>query len=42
MAAHELSGDEMFLRKAVELADRILPAFNTASGLPYNTVNLAR
>jgi len=41
LSAYELSGDEMFLRKAVQLADHIMPAFNSGSGLPYNTVNLA-
>eukprot|EP01129_Flabellula_baltica_P017219 TRINITY_DN947_c0_g1_i2.p1 TRINITY_DN947_c0_g1~~TRINITY_DN947_c0_g1_i2.p1 ORF type:complete len:485 (+),score=85.87 TRINITY_DN947_c0_g1_i2:35-1489(+) len=39
-AAHSLTGDEMFLRKAVELADRLLPAFNSPTGIPYSTVNL--
>jgi mannosyl-oligosaccharide alpha-1,2-mannosidase len=30
----------MYLRHAVDLADRMLPAFNTPSGLPLTSVNL--
>lgn len=30
------------LSKAVDLADRILPAFDTKTGLPYGTINLKR
>lgn len=40
LSAYDLSGDGMFLNKATELADRLLPAFNTPSGIPYNTINL--
>lgn len=32
----------MLLAKAVDLADRILPAFDTPSGLPLSFVNLAQ
>ena len=28
------------LRLAEDAADRLLPAFNTATGMPYGTVNL--
>lgn len=31
----------MYLEKAIELADRIIPVFNTPSGLPLTNVNLA-
>ncbi|KAF7365199.1 Glycoside hydrolase family 47 protein [Mycena venus] len=33
--------DSMYLEKAIELADRIIPVFNTPSGLPLTNVNLA-
>lgn len=32
----------MYLDKAVDLADRLLSAFDTPSGIPYSSVNLAR
>ncbi|KIY50426.1 glycoside hydrolase [Fistulina hepatica ATCC 64428] len=41
LSAHHLSGDELYLKKAVDLADRIIPAFDTKSGLPLPLVNLA-
>lgn len=31
----------MFLAKAVDLADRLLPAFDTPSGIPHSFINLA-
>ncbi|OQR79601.1 ER degradation-enhancing alpha-mannosidase 2 [Tropilaelaps mercedesae] len=31
-----------FLRMAVDVAKRLLPAFNTSTGMPYGTVNLRR
>lgn len=34
--------DGLLLTMAVELADRLLPAFNTPSGLPNLYVNLVR
>eukprot|EP00198_Chlamydomonas_reinhardtii_P010757 XP_001700094.1 alpha-1,2-mannosidase [Chlamydomonas reinhardtii] len=33
-AFYHSGGDEAFLMKAVEFADRLMPAFNTSSGLP--------
>ncbi|KAI9272993.1 glycoside hydrolase [Phascolomyces articulosus] len=39
LSAYELSGDEMFVEKTVELVDRLLPAFNTPTGIPYQYVN---
>ncbi|KAF9469504.1 glycoside hydrolase family 47 protein [Collybia nuda] len=40
-AYHLSSEDPIYLEKAVDLADRILPAFDTPSGLPQTMVNLA-
>ncbi|GAA5855970.1 hypothetical protein JCM8547_000435 [Rhodosporidiobolus lusitaniae] len=44
LSAYQLDGekDQMLLVKAVDLADRILPAFDTPSGLPMSFVNLAK
>lgn len=41
LAAYEFSRDKMFLYKAEDLAERLLKAFNTQSGLPRASVNLA-
>lgn len=40
LSAYDLSGDKIFLEKAKDLADRLLPAWNTPSGIPYNRINL--
>eukprot|EP00033_Pygsuia_biforma_P001269 GCRY01001435.1.p1 GENE.GCRY01001435.1~~GCRY01001435.1.p1 ORF type:complete len:550 (-),score=66.80 GCRY01001435.1:167-1816(-) len=40
LSAFDLSADDLYLKKAIELADRLLPAFNTTSGLPNAIVNL--
>lgn len=41
LSAYHLSGnDKLFLDKAVNLADRLLPAFETPSGLPFPRINL--
>ena len=42
MSAYNLTGDALFLEKAVDLGDRILPAFDTPSGLPTSMINLAK
>ncbi len=42
LSAYHLSGDALYLEKAVDLADRILPAFDTPTGLPLPMVNLAK
>jgi hypothetical protein len=39
-AYHFSSGDHIYLERAKELADRLLPAFDTSSGLPLPNVNL--
>ncbi|XP_065849774.1 mannosyl-oligosaccharide 1,2-alpha-mannosidase MNS1-like isoform X1 [Euphorbia lathyris] len=41
LSAYDLSGDKIFLEKARDIADRLLPAWNTPSGIPYNIINLA-
>ncbi|KAJ9537567.1 hypothetical protein OSB04_030300 [Centaurea solstitialis] len=41
LSAYDLSGDNVFLEKAKDIADRLLPAWNTPSGIPYNIINLA-
>ncbi|KAH8268452.1 hypothetical protein KR026_007319 [Drosophila bipectinata] len=40
LSAYHLSGDTMFLAKASELGNRLLPAFSSPSGIPYSDVNL--
>ncbi|KAL0319530.1 UNVERIFIED_CONTAM: Mannosyl-oligosaccharide 1,2-alpha-mannosidase MNS2 [Sesamum angustifolium] len=41
LSAYDLSGDKVFLEKAKDIADRLLPAWDTPSGIPYNIINLA-
>ncbi|KAI8326340.1 seven-hairpin glycosidase [Martensiomyces pterosporus] len=40
LSAYELSEDSVFLQKAVELADILMPAFNTPLGLPWQMLNV--
>ncbi|RMD98735.1 MAG: glycoside hydrolase family 47 protein [Calditrichaeota bacterium] len=40
LSAYQLDGDERFLRLAQNLADRLLPAFQSPTGMPYRMVNL--
>ncbi|KAF5385358.1 hypothetical protein D9615_001018 [Tricholomella constricta] len=40
-AYHLSSGDPIYLEKATELANRILPVFESPSGLPHPMINLA-
>lgn len=42
LAAYDLTGDELFLQKAQDLGERILPAFDTPSGLPTSMINLGQ
>jgi len=42
LSALHLSSDDMYLRHAIDLADRMLPAFDTPSGLPHTSVDLAK
>ena len=39
LSAFDLSGERVFLDKARELADLLMPAFNTQSGIPTGQVN---
>lgn len=41
LSAFHLSGDQMFLEKATDLGARLLPCFNTESGVPFSDINLA-
>lgn len=40
LACYELDGDERFLALAEDLGKRLLPLFNSPTGLPYRYVNL--
>ena len=40
LSAYELDGDQKFLTLAKDLADRMSPVFNTATGMPMRYVNL--
>lgn len=40
LSAHALTSDQMYIHKAIDLADRLLPAFRTATGVPSSTINL--
>lgn len=43
LSAYHLSGgDELYLTRARDLADRMLPVFDTASGLPLSMINLQK
>jgi mannosyl-oligosaccharide alpha-1,2-mannosidase len=41
LSAHHACGDPVLLAKARDLADRLLPAFDTPTGMPFRFVNLA-
>lgn len=40
LSAHHASGDRAVLAKAKDLADRLLPAFASPTGMPYRKINL--
>jgi hypothetical protein len=40
LSAYEQDGDAKFLTLAKDLADRMLPAFNTKTGMPYRYIHL--
>ena len=40
LSAHHACGDPVLLARARDLADRLLPAFDTFTGMPYRFVNL--
>ena len=39
-ADHGTAGEDLYLEKAADLADRLLGAFDSSSGIPYASVNL--
>ncbi|KAI8637057.1 glycoside hydrolase [Parasitella parasitica] len=39
LSAYDLSHERVFIRKAVELVEKLLPAFDTPTGIPYQYVN---
>lgn len=40
ISAYQLDGDPRFLELATDLANRMLPIFNSATGMPYTQINL--
>ncbi|XP_013362162.1 PREDICTED: endoplasmic reticulum mannosyl-oligosaccharide 1,2-alpha-mannosidase isoform X3 [Chinchilla lanigera] len=40
LSAYHLSGDSLFLRKAEDFGNRLMPAFSTPSKIPYSDVNI--
>ena len=40
LSAYDLSGDDVFLSQARQLGDRLLPAFNTPTGIPRMSIDL--
>jgi mannosidase alpha-like ER degradation enhancer 2 len=40
ITAHQMDGDPRFLALATDLGSRLLPAFGSATGMPYRYVNL--
>ena len=40
LSAYQMDGDEQFLFRATDLANRLLPAFETPTGIPYRYVHL--
>ncbi|XP_069333237.1 LOW QUALITY PROTEIN: endoplasmic reticulum mannosyl-oligosaccharide 1,2-alpha-mannosidase [Eulemur rufifrons] len=40
LSAYHLSGDSLFLRKAEDFGNRLMPAFRTPSQVPYSDVNI--
>jgi mannosyl-oligosaccharide alpha-1,2-mannosidase len=40
LSAHHACGDPVLLAKAKDLADRLLPAFDTPTGIPWGKINL--
>ncbi|MGH0161061.1 UNVERIFIED_CONTAM: hypothetical protein FKN15_078479 [Acipenser sinensis] len=40
LSAYYLTGEEVFKKKAVELGEKLLPVFNTPTGIPRGVINL--
>jgi len=41
LSTYHLTNDKVYLEKATDLADRLMGAFKTVSGIPYSDLNLA-
>ncbi|XP_069465835.1 endoplasmic reticulum mannosyl-oligosaccharide 1,2-alpha-mannosidase isoform X2 [Ambystoma mexicanum] len=42
LSTYHLTGDDLFLEKAKDIGNRLMPAFNTPSKIPYSDVNIGR
>lgn len=42
LSAFYLTGEEVFRVKAIKLGEKLLPAFNTPTGIPKGVVNFKR
>lgn len=40
LSLYALTGDDMFKEKAVHVANKLLPAFDSPTGIPYALVNM--
>ena len=40
LSVYALTGDNLFRRKAHHVAEKLLPAFQTPTGIPYALVNI--
>lgn len=40
LSAYDLSGNPVFVERARDLVERLLPAFDTPTGIPYHSINL--
>lgn len=40
LSAYYLTGEELFKKKVLELGEKLLPAFNTPTGIPRGVINL--
>lgn len=40
LSIYHLSGDDIYMTKALELGKRLMPSFESTSGIPYSDVNL--
>lgn len=40
LSIYHLTGDEIYMNKAIELGKRLLPSFESPSGIPFSDVNL--
>ncbi|XP_043095473.1 endoplasmic reticulum mannosyl-oligosaccharide 1,2-alpha-mannosidase-like isoform X2 [Puntigrus tetrazona] len=42
LSTYHLTGDSLFLEKAKDIGSRLMPAFTTASKIPYSDVNIGK